>query len=300
MRFVKSSFNVAKTPEGKVLGQVWVNVTNQIAVQPSGMFMECLDPNPVPFTEAASPTQRLVLGVSSQCIWQGNVDTKIFAFSPLDPVRGGTDTNHLQMVKLVTEQWDINPVRFFGFPNLRPGSFHLIGTNQFQAFSVDDDVITGRVLATDDNRATKLELEYVRLSNTNELTSLTLKYPEEGELPNYFERKQFHADGSQCGINMTNWIEDVTYGIDTNVTEGYPYNLFFTNLAVFEQILLESNGQRYFLTQNGTTRLVNEHYVGPTLGRYPARRAILQLLIVFLVGGFIFVLVASRRQGNSK
>ena len=298
MRYVISKFNVAKSASGQILSQGWINTTNRLAIQPSGMFFETLNPNPVPFTEPASPTQLLVLGVSDRYVWQGNIDSHLFAFSSQIPEDGGSENNHLQIVTKVTQQWDINPVRYFGFPALRNNSFQLVGHDRFEAVTIADEPLAGEIMIASNNQV--IQLKYGLKGNTNDYTMVTYKYGAGSELPNYLERKQLRQDGSKYGLDLTNWIEGVSYGTDSEIQKGYAYSMFFTNFAVFTQIVLESNGQRYLISQNGGMSSVNERFISPVFGKGHSRIVTIMFLIIFLAASVVFVWRISQRTENKK
>ena len=259
MLFVQSTYNEAGGVPGKETIKGWVNVTNRMAIQPSGIFFESLTPNPVPFTVAASPTQRVVLGISDHVIWQGNLDSGLISLSSRRAEEGGSSSNHLQTLVELRLKWDINPARFFGFPPLQPGSLKLSG-DKFEAITTGEKAVKGEIL--DRSEGLPVRLKFVLNNDPNEYTLINYKYSPSEQLPVYFDRIKIR-NGHAFGLALTNWIRAANFGIDSNIIGGYSPEMFFSNLNVFSTVIIESNGLRYSVAASGLLKPVDETYIGP-------------------------------------
>lgn len=295
MTFVVNAFWQAGPEPGKETWKGWVETTNRIAVQPSGMYFEPLNPNPTPLAPPTSPTQVDIQGISERYYWQANLDEHALSTSPQRADEGGSEDNRLQSLLRLEQEYAIQPVRYFGFPPLRPGSFHLTAQNRFVAVTTGGESLSGEVLDAYDNRPIKLR--YSMDNDKNNYVLVTYRYGS-GELPDYFERHQ-PANRYKHARNKTNWILSANYGLDPNIHNGYSPSMFFSNLAIFTHIFLESNGQRYILMPNGQAKRTSGRYtLLPQLGSVqPQQRNIVRaILIVFLVGSGFFIWKVVRRQ----
>jgi hypothetical protein len=275
----------------------WVNKTNQIGVQPTGFFFESLNPNPEFFAPRPSSKQRVVEGVSDRQIWQGNIDSGLFSFSSLRADEGWSPDNHLQILMNLRVLWEIDPIRFFGLPALEAESFKLGVSNSFQAFTAKGDLLSGFVLEAYNNLPIKLK--YSVGTNFNGYFLIEYKYKKESELPWYFERSEF-SNKERRGFTLTNWIEQVEYGINTNIQHGYLHDIFFTNY-VFKTILINSNGARYQLLNDGKLKPMFEQYQQEK-NKEIKKRAFPVILVFVICNVFfgLFVLKALRLNSAVK
>jgi hypothetical protein len=295
MQFVKARLNTKLSPQNKIF-QAWVNGTNRIAIQPSGMFWEDLTPNPVQFTEPASPTQRLVFGISEKNLWQGNIDSHMISFSYKNELLGGSESNHLQRLARIMTDRIIDPVRYFGLPALQVGTFRLVDGNGFTAITSRSQILEGRILTGSDGGVR--QLQYWLDGNTNDYFLITYQYGEHGGLPNYIEQAAFRSGKIQPGICSTNWIEHATYGIDASVQNGYTYNMFFTNIASFELVCIESNGIQYLLSAQGVLRPIKNYSRQANGGKFGVKTFVAFLLIVS--AGCTILILRSRSQTTTQ
>ena len=298
MRFIKSTLNVAKSPAGKNMFQQWINETNRFAIQPSGMFYELLTPSPEKFAAPATETQRVVFGICEEYFWQGNVDAKIISFSSKRPELGKSAENHLQTLEKVFHEWDIDPVRYFGFPALVGDSFKLLGGKNFEAVTIKNEPLCGQILENSNGRL--MRLEYSMMSHTNDYSTVSYDYGDASELPNYIERHNFHRDGTQYGLNLTNWIEAASYGTASEITNGYSYGMFFSNLNIFSLTMIESNGQRFSLTPLGQFEAVSEHFSAAPEKGHHTRIILLALITSFAGCAFLMWKFGLRRETSTK
>jgi hypothetical protein len=299
MLFVQSTYNEAGSVPGKETIKGWVNVTNRMAIQPGGMFFESLTPNPVPFTVAASPTQRVVLGISDHFIWQGNIDSSLISISSRRAQEGGSSSNPLQTLVDLRLKWDINPARFFGFPPLQPGSLKLSG-DKFEALTTDDRAVKGEIL--DRSEGLPVRLQFALDNDLNEYTLINYKYSPNEQLPVYFDRVRIR-NGHVFGLALTNWFRISNFGADSNIHGGYTPEMFFTNLNVFSTVIVESNGSRYSVTANGILRPVDERYIGPAriFDRRGSNKGLtVVILFIFLVANGCFIVIIRLRQRKAR
>lgn len=294
--FVASSFNVAASPSGEIKYQDWILATNRAAVQPSGLYFEMLNPNPPKFTTPATSTQRVVLGMSDKHIWQGNIDSRLLSYSSRDPKLGWSDSNLLQLVAKNFEKNQIDPVRYFGFPALLKNSFQLVGGSNIKATTGDGELLEGSILAMTNGLVS--EVRYGIISKNDDYFILRYGYKNNEKLPSYIERKQFHNDGTEFGLPLTNWIEKISYGVDPGATNGYSYSTFFRNAGVFSQIIMESNGQRHLVSVKGDLTPVVEKWTPQVIPNRANKFFAGLILVVFLVGSSYFVWKVGSRRGQ--
>ncbi len=295
--FVENVFNEAgPTPEHITL-RAWVNETNVVAIQPSGMYLIRLTPNPAGFGPPASPKQLVVQGVADSYFWQASRDLHYLALSSKLPQAGGTESNNLQRLWKMFLQWDINPVRYFGFPPLRPGSFCLGGSNQFAAVTEDGQDVAGEILSASNNRPTRLK--YFIGSDIDNPVSLIYQYGPGDALPNYFVRLD-PGNPYPHRRERTNWILTASYGIDTNVQKGYTPAMFFSNSGDFSRILIQSNGERYLVTSNGLSLVPDKYVPPPFLPHQHSEMVTVVILMIFLAGSGLFVWKVARSREISK
>ena len=279
----------------------WVDSTNRVAIQPSGMFFELLNPSPVPYTPPASSTQKVVQGISDRYFWEANLDRHDMSLSPRSAEEGGSENNRLQQLLKIEQQLDIEPTRYFGFPPLRAGSFKLTAQNHFMAATTEGRLLSGEILDAYNDRPT--QLKYSLDTDPNNYVLITYRYGS-GELPNYFERHQ-PRNRYEYLRDKTNWILLANYGTDPTIHEGYSPSMFFSNLTVFTHVILESNEHRYVVMPNKEAKQISETYaplpptLPPTLPLHQAPRIIVAaILIVFFVGGGFFIWGVFLKRGK--
>ncbi len=296
MLLVQSVFTESGPGPGQETMKGWVKYTNRVAVQPSGMYFESLNPNPTPFTEAASPTQRVVLAVCSRYIWQADVDSHSFSYSFKSPQLGGSESNLQAMVVKIRMEYSINPARYFGLPPLLPGSFRLTDYNHFTATTTKGDPLKGKIQNAVGNRPTRLS--YFLGGNTKDSVLLQYRYMLNGELPSYIVRQEPN-NRWKYRRNLTNWILSASYGIDLHIQHGYTPDMFFPDLAIFNHFIVSSNGLRYDWTRQGLKPVV-ERYISPAeaLGLQHGRAVPIVILLIFLSGSGVFVWQIARRLRN--
>ncbi len=301
MYFAKNYFVEEGSTPGQITKKEWVNATNRLAIQPSGMFYE---PSILVLPgDPALPLQRVVKGISDHYYWDAEImhgqtmHGQSLALSSRRPEEGGTDTNHLQLLLEALKNDDINPARFLGFPPLLTNSFHLIDNDKFAAITAESEPVEGEILDASDNRP--LKLKYALNGNTNNYVSIIYKYETAGELPDYFERRE-PGNRRKYARDLTNWIVSASYGVDSKIQNGYSPSMFFSNLSIFTHIVIESNGMRYDLKSEGGITPANEKYVplDEIMGRAHHKLFTSMTIIIFLVGCGFFIWKVSTRSGN--
>lgn len=301
MCFVENIFWEAGPEPGQEKVKGWVESTNRVAIQPSGMYFELLNPSPVPFTPPASSTQKVVQGISDSYFWEANLDRHEMSLSPRGAEEGGSENNRLPQLLQMEQQLDIGPARYFGFPPLSAGSFKLTAQNDFTAATTEGRLLSGEVLDAYNDRP--IQLKYSLDNDPNNYVIITYRYGS-GELPIYFERHQ-PRNKFEYLRDKTNWILLANYGVDPTIHEGYRPSIFFSNLTVFSHVILESNEHRYVVMPFKEARQISETYtplpptLPPTLPVHRAPRIIVAaVLIVFFVGGGIFIWGVALRRGK--
>lgn len=296
LRFVRSEFTQVGTGPGHITAEGWIHSTNQVSIQPSGMLYQPLSvgvmPPGVPNIGGGPAFQ----GISDHYYWNAQPAQHYLALSSRRPEEGGTDTNHLQILTEVLKKWNINPVRYFGFPPLLENSFHLTADNQFEATTTEGIPLAGEVLLAADDLP--LQLKYFLNGHASHSTLINYKYGGD-DLPNYIV---CHEPWNPLKNNQdtTNWIESAVFGLDTNIQKGYSPSMFFTNLAIFTHTLIESNGGRYRVEPKGgmESKAVVERYVpsDEAAGVRHRRWRVPVVILALLVGSGLVVWKARQEQ----
>jgi len=279
LQFVQSSYAEGGPTPGDIRIRSFLNLTNVVSVQPSGMFFEQLTPNPVGFSPPASPDQRIVEGTSKSQIWQANVDSEVIHYSSLLPELGGSAENRLKMVLDIRFSSSVDPVRYFGLPSLQSNSFQLGGSNTFEAITTIGARLTGEIVSVSHNRPT--EIAYRITDAPYDSASVSYKYAGSNELPNYFERRLF-LDDQQYLRPLTNWIEEVEYGVVADISRGYEPEMFFADMSIFKRTIIETNGQRYVTMDGGEPKLIDERFVNQSDSE-STRPRFISIVILFLI-----------------
>ncbi len=286
MVYVESQFHRAVSGDkpGKSDRTTWINATNHAAIQPSGLFIERLTGSP--FGPKRTPDQRLVHGISDHYDWNAEIDENRIGRLSLSsklPSEGASEKNLSTRNSKLVEKL-VNRIRHFGLPPLRTNSFRLLDQNQFEAVTDEGFVLSAKIQASSNNNP--LALTYILEEITNDVFSITYGYPHGGTLPTYFEYREMR-NGRPYGIPTTNRILTVSYGIDESVAKGYSPSAFFTNLAIFTRILIESNGQRFLIKENGQASLIDESPPPPLPGKEKKGKAFTIIIIFLIAGGLV-------------
>jgi hypothetical protein len=300
MVYVESQPWVAHYPPPQIEKKGWDNITNRAAIQPSGIFREMLsDSSGGP---ARLPTERIVQGVSDHYYWNAHKDqpgTSIssLAFSSRRAEEGASEKN-INFINYQRTKATIERIRYFGLPPLQTNSFKLAGHDQFEAQTADGYELDGKILTAANDHP--LNLTYTLGGSTNDVFAIKYAYKAGEDLPAYFERTELR-NGHLYGSPHTNWIESVNFGIDTTVTNGYSPSVFFTNMAIFTHMIMESNGQRYVIGESGDKKLIDETPPPQLPGQNGHGRGgvIVAFIIIFLAAGGVAVWRLKQRSQES-
>ena len=202
---------------------------------------------------------------------------------------GASDKNEGQgLIDLYRDQ--LENIRFWGLPKLQPGSFELTGNDQFKAVTANGMKLDGKILNARDNRP--LTLSY-KMPDGSEV-SLNYSYADNQPLPNYFDLRTVR-NGQPVGVPRTNWIDEVTYGVDKTIPDGYAPSGFFTNYNRFTHIAIWSNGVEYVLGPKGE-KMINHPTMPPSVyalggegSRKSARWVMASIVCISAVGGWLIV-----------
>lgn len=287
VRYVESQFcQIGRA--GQTEKEFWVDITNRAAIQPSGMFIEQL--TALPFEPG-----KQVRGISDRYFWKvndamsgSNIHGQLI-LSPTQVEEGASKANSGQIVAELCQQ-QLERLRHFGFPALRVNSFSLLNGSRFEAVTLEGIALEGKILNSIGNRP--ISLTYRLTNNPTENYSVRYEYnSSDQELPSSFEYAGFR-NGLELG-KYTNRIEEVHYGLDSEIQHGYSPSMFFTNLASFSHVITWSNGVRYQIIQGGKLS-------GPLSEKqraYPEnvklrRAVVIAILSISLIVGGIIILMA--------
>lgn len=270
MFYVESQFWEAGPAPGTITKKGCDNRTNRVAIQPSGFFFEPLSSSSG--GEARFPTERIIQGSSGHYYWGAHKDQRggeqrggesSLALSSKLKEEGASKEN-LSSIIGQNRKERIEQIRCFGLPSLRANTFKIAGYDQFEAQTADGFLLEGKILTASNNRP--FALTYILGGGTDDVFSINYSYRSGEELPYYFMRQELR-NGDAFGDPHTNWIEYVNYGTDVAITNGYSPYMFFTNLTIFNHLLIESNGHRYVIAQNGKRNPVDESSPHPLPGK---------------------------------
>lgn len=294
MRFIQNAHWMAGKTLQSINRQGWANLTNRVAIQPSGMYFESLSGSPggPPWTN----NQRLIQGTSDHYYWNAGINEAgegVLSLSSRRPEDGAFKDNLSSRVMRIREH-ELDRVRYFGLPALATNSFILVNQDRFEAHTTDGFAINGNIVTASNNRP--ITLSYSIGDSGADVFAVKYSYDPSQKLPIYIERQDLR-NGHPYGDTITNRIEYADYETDESITNGYMPKMFFTNLAVFTQILVESNGLRYVIGQNGKHHLVDESLPRP-LPEKGGGKVTFFVIIVFLATSGLFILRV--RQRNQK
>jgi hypothetical protein len=293
VRYVQSMDYFAADEPGDKEQELWVNATNEAAVQPTGMFIWQL--TPAPFGPRPRKGDKHVVGVSSAYFWIADQTSHGLELSPRPPARGASGRNGTEIVVRQLRS-DLERVRHFGLPAVRPHSFRLFSDGAFEAETSEHRVLRGKITAG--SRTRPLALEYRFLGEPGRRVSVTYSYRSaHGALPSSFRYAEWR--GGRLFRQYTNWTEKVRLGVDEPVRAGYRPSMFISNLDVLRTVRLWSNGTRYALTGQGRLRTVPDIVPGvPGRGRGHLA-GVVCLLAAFAVLGAPVLMRALRQRGGA-
>jgi hypothetical protein len=282
-------FAIGKTP-----GLTETNVCGieslKAALQPNGMYFERITtafPKGTPMMRMAK--KRGGGGISEDdywsAFWGGDApgDMRTITSEPRRPELGASGKNGVHG-SMEIQRKQLQMVRFFGFPELRPNSFNLTGQDQFQAVTADDQVMHGKILTV--SRGRPLTLKYTIPGRPE--GSIAYQYDGDETLPDYFVLVLRQGGKFVGGTPRTNWIEHAEYGLDDKNTNGYPAAMVFGDIGRFNHVVVWSNGVDYQVGPKGRM-FVNGHakpgqqraFTGVAMRRSVLGRAF-TLFLVFL------------------
>lgn len=271
----KKGWSVEVGAAGKMRMSPPVTATFNASIQPSGFYFERHNPPPVPgfsipndphppaqgLTPPYNPDERGMGGISKDYFWTiywGGSSTGAERDLNLDPRRleeGGLDKNETRSL-LGLYFIDMENIRFFGLPELRPNSFELLEDNQFKAVTVKGELLNGKILSARDGKP--LELAYnVDTEPKGSSHSIRYLYGDNQPLPNYFEVGQA-LNGRAFGAPQISSIDRMELGLDDKIQGGYSPSMFFPDLGKFNHVIVWSNGVDYTLKPNGGM-IANNH-----------------------------------------
>jgi hypothetical protein len=273
VEYVRSRLFVAATEPGKNETRIWANITNVAAIQPSGGYNEEL--SPAPFGKRPSPGDRRVSGVSEEYFW--NAGFNQILLSPTSTGAVEDDPPRIVVQRILSE---IARIQNLGLPAIQSNSFQVYTNNRFEAITATGESLEGRIVSASHNRP--LEISYKLSSNPADLITVRYNYrSDEEDIPRYFEYCD-RRDGKDFMV-YTNWLLSVNYGIDNAISNGYPPQMFFTNMLKFTSVDLWSNSIRYSVGPNARLQPVSASDVGPSELPYQPNKRTAYFVISTLV-----------------
>jgi hypothetical protein len=278
MQFKKSQV-LKKVTGGRNGAKNVIIETFEGAIQPSGFYFERRQPSIPGVTRPHEgipwphdPDERGMGGICNDyywaAYWQGVSPGAVrnLSLDPRHPEEGASDKNTVRDV-MGLYLIDLENIRFWGLPELRPNSFELKGDNQFMAVTAKGDLLNGKILTVSDNKP--LELTY-SLNTGSASAVIKYQYGPNQPLPNYFEISRT-MNGRPVVAPQTNWIDRMEYGLAGEIQSGYAPSLFF-DLSKFTHTILWSNGVDYTLGSDGSMIANNHVQRPPVLGDMKTER----------------------------
>lgn len=252
VRFKRSQFvRVSANATHPKATNLWVIESYQAAMQPSGFYSERLPfPLPPPLSSPHYTNGLGANGTSKNYYWAGFYggngadDARVLYLEPQPSEPGASEKNGVH-TSLEFYREHLEGIRFLGFPLLRPDSFQIGAGNSFTAVKGNGDRLDGRILEANKNRPTTLVY-----TNMGIEVLVKYEYPEGQPLPNSFEIIQ-NGHGKLAVPPQTNWIDQIEYGLNDSITNGYSPAMLFADMSKFNHIVVWSNGVDYTLGPHG-------------------------------------------------